>query len=92
MWNNGFALVALFLLSIPLVYISIVSVKSIFAKMGKATAAPLEYIIAWVVVLHVLFLSLYPGVYGFAPSPTLTATAWLLWFGGIAFAAARFLE
>jgi hypothetical protein len=91
-WDSGIRFTALFALSLPLIYISSVSVKRIFARMGSETAAPLNFIIALVIILHALVLSIYPALYGFAPSPALAAAAWLLWFGGAAMAIARLTE
>ena len=88
-WNSGIRLGTLFALSIPLVYISIASVKKIFARIGGEAAASVHYIIALVVLLHALVLSTYPGVYGFTPSPALAASSWLLWFGGVAMVVVR---
>lgn len=91
-WDGGIPLVLLFVLSIPLVYLSIESTRAIFTRMGEEDTSPTSAIIALVVLIHALVLVMYPALYGFVPSPALAATAWLLWFGGSAMIIARILE
>ena len=83
-WNSGVWLTLLFALSLPLVYLSILSVQKIFRAIRREATPPTHYIIALVLILHAVALSLYPALYTLVSSPALSAAAWLLWFGGIA--------
>lgn len=82
--EGGISRALLFAFSIPLVYLSILSVQKMFRAMGRVAGTATQYIIALVLILHALALCLYPGLYTLVSSPALSATAWLLWFGGTA--------
>ena len=88
-WNGGILLACLFVLSIPLIYLSIKSVQKMFRAIGKEAETSVYYIIALVLILHAVVLSLHPELYSLVWSPALAAAAWLLWFGGSALIMAR---
>lgn len=88
-WDGGIPLAFLFMLSIPLGYLSIMSVRSMWRVIGQEASTPTHYIIALVLLLHAAALSLYPGLYALVPSEALSAAAWLLWFGGSAMVISR---
>ena len=88
-WSGGISLACLFVLSIPLIYLSIQSVQKVFKALGKPAETPIYYIIALVLILHAMVLGLHPELYSLVWSPALAATAWLLWFGGSALIVAR---
>lgn len=88
-WDSGLLRMLLFAFSIPLVYLSILSVQKMFRALGREVGTATQYIIALVLILHALALCLYPGLYTLVPSAALSAAAWLLWFGGNALLLAR---
>ena len=67
-WNGGILLASLFILSIPLVYFSIISVEKMFRALHVDPNSSITYIIALVVLIHALMLSTYPSVYSFTRS------------------------
>lgn len=82
--ENDLALASIFLLTVPIVYYSVVGMRKIAARAHQVIARALTMLVACVLALHGLALSAYPQLYGFSPTAALTAAAWLLWFGAIA--------
>jgi hypothetical protein len=81
--QKSLTLAAIFILTIPVVYGSIVGVRNIYARVQHATP-PFSTLIALVLAMHGIALSWFPSLYGLAASSGLAATAWLLWFGSAA--------
>lgn len=81
--QNGFALGAIFLLTIPIVYGSVSTTSNILARAQRDSAHSLLALVAIVLALHGTALSVYPRLYGFEGSSGLAAAAWLLWFAAI---------
>jgi hypothetical protein len=82
-WNGGGMYVVFLIVSIPLVFISIVSVDKMTARFETRAGSIISDTATGVLLVHALAIGLFPGVYAFASDPHLRATAWLLWFGGL---------
>ncbi len=73
----------LFAASIPLAYLSILSVYKFFSRSNEEIYVLVKHTIAGVLLAHGVALTFLPAFYAFEASISLTAAAWLLWFGGL---------
>jgi hypothetical protein len=83
-WGSSALTILLFLVSIPLVILSMVSVNKLLRVMQVDTKRHVYCILAGVLLVHGVLLSSYPEVYALTSSLSLSAAGWLLWFGGVA--------
>jgi hypothetical protein len=81
--NSGVALLLVYAISVPVIYLSIRGVHNFFVRMFKINTTAVYQVTGLVLTLHALIISLFPTLYLFTPSSALFATAWLLWFGGV---------
>ncbi len=90
LWNSPVFLGILFTLSVPLVSLSIQSVRRILSSPSYGGESIVYNTLQYVLILHGLALGFIPNLYSFTPSGEISASAWLLWFGGIALALVRY--
>lgn len=86
LWSSPVFLLAFFAFSIPLVAISIQGVRRIVSPVTNRGEAVVYQTLQCVLLMHSVALGFFPSLYSFIPSGEISATAWLLWFGGIALA------
>lgn len=83
-WSRPSLLLGLiYIISVPLIFFSIAGVQKIFIRSNRH-ASVVRHIIGLVLTLHAVAITLQPSLYLFTPESTPYATAWLLWFGGVA--------
>lgn len=83
-WSRPSLLLGLiYLISVPLIFFSIAGVQKIFVRSSRHASA-VRQITGLVLTLHAVVITLQPSLYLFTPESAPYATAWLLWFGGIA--------
>lgn len=90
-WQSSGWLTILFLATVPLVWMSVVGMRRVYLRWYTDTTPPLSLLVALVLLCHGLALSVYPALYG-AGSDVALASAWLLWFGGVALVIIGFTE
>ena len=81
-WSSGSGTALLYLLSIPLVYVSILGIKKLYYSSKDRGDSIVYDTISGVLLLHAVTLTLFPYLYAVEASSALSAGAWLLWFGG----------
>lgn len=82
LWSSPALLGTMFVLSVPMVSMSIYGVRSMFSTSGDN--ALVYDTLQGVLLMHGVALGFFAKMYSFMPSGEISAAAWLLWFGGIA--------
>lgn len=91
-WSSTLGAVVVFIVSMPLVYVTVFSVRKILAYYPDFGSSIVYGTLAGVLLMHGLLLGSAPQLYAFNPSPTLMATAWIIWFSGFTLVVARLTE
>ncbi len=81
-WSSVTGITLLFILSIPLVYVSILGVQKIFHASKDRGDSVVYDTLTGVLIVHAVALIFFPDLYSFDANTALSAVAWLLWFGG----------
>lgn len=88
-WSSSFGVTLVFLVSLPLTYAAVLFVKKPFSHSPAFGSSVVYGTLAGVLLAHGLLLGFAPYLYAFSPSPTLMATAWIIWFSGVTLVVAR---